>query len=182
MKELTQALVREFLRYNPVTGVITWRERDRKWFQTYRSFKSWNSKNSGQVAGTTHKGSRGKTYICIKVDGTTYKAHRLAWLYVTGEFPDEIDHESGDGTDNRWCNLRDVNRQQNGSNKRLPVNNTSGVCGVSWSGGKWQSSIKVKQKQIYLGKFLNFFDAICARKSAENNHGFHTNHGSVRPL
>lgn len=181
---LTQEIVKEFLNYDPDTGVLTWRERDQKWFKTYRSFCSWNAKHSGKLAGSVHKGSRGKSYVCVKINGDVYKAHRLIWLHVTGETPDEIDHLNGDGTDNRLCNLRNVSRLDNGVNKRLASNNTSGVTGVSWntSAGKWQSSIKVKQRQIYLGNFDNLFDAACARKSSENYHNFHKNHGSVRPL
>ena len=103
---------------------------------------------------------------------------------MTGHWPDPIDHESGDGTDNRWCNLQSVTCQENGCNKRTPSNNTSGVTGVSLkkSTGRWQSSIKVNQVQFYLGSFIDFFEAVCARKSAEVSHGFHINHGSVRPL
>lgn len=181
-QQLTQEIVKEFLTYDPDTGVLTWNSRSEKWFKTYRSYRSWNSKHAGKSAGIIHKGSRGKSYICVKVHGKAYKAHRLIWLYVTGMFPDEIDHDDGNGENNKWINLHNVSRQQNGTNKRLPSNNTSGICGVRFSSGKWQSSIKVKQKQIYLGKFDNLLDAACARKSSENFHQFHRNHGSARPL
>lgn len=184
MKELlTQELVKEFLHYNPDTGVFTWLHRDQNWFATYRSFRSWNAKNAGKQAGNVHKCTRGKKYVCIKVNGKTYKAHRLAFLYMTGSFPtDDVDHLSGDGTDNRWSIIREATKHQNGCNKKLPSNNTSGVMGVGLSSGRWQATIKVKQKNIYLGKFSDFFEAVCARKSAENKHGFHANHGSIRPL
>lgn len=182
--ELTQDIVRELLDYNPDTGVLTWKKRDLKWFKSYRSYCSWNAKHSGNVVGIVHKGSRGKSYVCIKIQGSTCKAHRLVFLHMEGSTPVEVDHINGDGTDNRWCNLREADRIENGVNKRIASNNTSGVTGVGWntSSCKWQSYIKVKQKQIYLGKFSDFFEAVCVRKSAENYYNFHKNHGSVRPL
>jgi len=181
---INQTELKKVLSYNQYTGEFTWLKRGRSYFASYRSYCSWNAKHAGIIAGSLHLGSRGKTYVHIHINGVTYKAHRLAYLYMIGEWPDEIDHDDGDGVNNEWVNINSVTRQKNGCNKRLPSNNTSGVVGVGWSNSsnKWQSYIKVKQENIYLGKYNDFFEAVCARKSAENFHGFHVNHGSVRPL
>jgi hypothetical protein len=95
-----------------------------------------------------------------------------------------IDHEDGNGLNNRWENLRDVTRLENMRNRRKYKNNTSGVVGVVWNKarGKWQVQIKVKGTLIFLGYFVNKDDAIKARKKADIKYGFHKNHGEDRPL
>jgi len=83
-------------------------------------------------------------------------AHRLAWLYVTGSWPDfEVDHVNLDGTDNRWANLRLATSSQNQRNRRLQSNNTSGYKGVHKlkNNGKFLAYIKVHGKQKRLGIF-----------------------------
>lgn len=102
-KVLTQARVREVFSYNKDTGVFTWKT------STTRSVKI------GDVAGCINTGDG---YRQIAVDGKTYKAHRLVWLYIFGKFPDKyIDHISGISDDNRLCNLRDVTHQENQKNQ-----------------------------------------------------------------
>ena len=130
----------------------------------------------GDIAGYGH--STG--YKQISIDGNQYFSHRLAWLYVHGKWPEhEIDHINGIRDDNRIENLRCVDRQENSRNTAVNKNNTSGVSGVSWCKHhkKWFSRIFISHTAQSLGYFTNFFDAVCARKSAENKHGFHPNHG-----
>ena len=90
----------------------------------------------GWTLGTNSGGVRNRGYKKINVDGTQYRAHRLAWLYVYGSWPkQEIDHINGSRADNRIANLRDVSTSVNQQNRRRPQsNNRSGVLGVSMRG------------------------------------------------
>ena len=139
------------------------------------------SRRIGQAAGWIDK--RCKGYIRIEISGTVYYAHRLAWLYVYGCFPDdEIDHINGIRGDNRISNLRLVSRRNNMMNKGRYKNNSSGITGVYWykSTEKWLAKIRFNDKMIHLGYFEDFFEACCARRSAEIKYGFHKNHGLPR--
>ena len=170
---ITQTELKKLLHYDPDTGVLTWRDRgDRK----------WDARFAGREYGTRWKGRGNTHYIVGSVNYEPHRAHRLAWLYITGEWPDTIDHINGDGTDNRWCNLRNVDQHTNAKNQRVRKNNTSGVLGVSWdrANGKWSVQITVDGKVTRVGRYRDKFEAICARKSAEILHGFHENHGGVR--
>jgi uncharacterized protein YkuJ len=138
---------------------------------------------AGAVVGSVVKDGCGKTYLTIWINGKNVKAHRLAWLYMTGEFPAAtVDHINGNGTDNRWENLRCVSKGENNKNKRLFRKNKSGVCGVAFHKRDhiWTASIRVKTRLIHLGTFVNKDDAIDARRRAERDYGFHDNHGSPR--
>ena len=119
-------------------------------------------------------------YIRMKVGGKLYLAHRLAFLYMTGKWPeDQVDHINHIRDDNRWCNLREVSHQENHKNQSKPKSNTSGVTGVCWCKRykKWKAQIKVEGKVKNLGSFTSKEDATKARKEAEIKYGFHDNHG-----
>lgn len=173
--EITQALVREFFNYDPNSGVLTWRERDRKWFATDRSCRTWNSRYAEKPAGSYNL----RGYMHCSIFRKTYASHRLAWLYVYGEWPDVIDHINGVPTDNRIANLRNVTQHENLKNLATRATNRSGVTGVSWNKARkmWTATMSVGGKTRVLGLSKNFFEAVCLRKSAENAHGFHQNHG-----
>ena len=158
---LTQKDLKAKLDYNPETGDFIWKIKARG--IKYQS-----------IAGTTRR------YIHISVNGVIYYAHRLAWLYVYGQFPTlQIDHINGIPTDNRICNLRDVSITANKRNYKISKANTSGVIGVTWNQqyGKWQAQICVDRKNIILGRFSDFNDAVKAREEASIKYGFHQNHG-----
>lgn len=185
MKKLTQEILKELIHYCPETGVFTWRERDLKWFRRECDQKTWNTRFSGKKAGCTGDNSCGKKYRFIVVFKIMYLAHRLAWLYMSGSFPKhEIDHVNGNGRDNRFLNIRDVSRSDNHKNTRIPATNTSGLVGVVWdkSRNKWAARIKVNRRHINLGRYEDWFEAVCARKSANLKYNFHPNHGEKRPL
>ncbi len=168
---ITQEQLKKIIHYSPETGSFTW---------LIQRGKASPGKSAGHVC---YKNT--KQYLIIGVNGRIDRAHRLAWLYMTGSWPTmEIDHINGNGLDNSWSNLREVDRQTNCRNMRLHSHNTSGVAGVSWrkQKSKWRSYIVVNNKQLNLGHFCDWFDAVCARKSAEIKHSFHPNHGSKRPL
>ena len=125
------------------------------------------------------KGRR-TSYIAIYIEGNTYCAHRLAYLYMTGKFPDlQIDHIDRDGLNNKWENLREVSNIENARNRGVNSNNKSGVPGIYWDKrcGKWIARIDIPKGRIHLGTFSSFLDACCSRKSAEKKYLFHPNYG-----
>lgn len=183
MEELTQEIVQELLDYNPETGILTWKERSKEWFKRERDWKPWNIRFAGKEAGHDWKGSKGRkastSYRQISIFSIIYPAHRVAWMYYHGYWPNVIDHINGNGLDNRITNLRDVSYQENSKNMAKFCNNTSGVTGVCWCNTheKWIARINVRGKKITLGYFENFDEAVEARKSAEVEYGYHENHG-----
>lgn len=153
---MDQAKLKELLHYNPATGEFTWLV------------------DKGQRArkGVAINGIRVGGYMVIRIDNKNYRAHRLAWLYQTGEFPkEEVDHINGVKSDNCWDNLRDVSRSHNQQNQKISLNNTSGFKGVSFikATGKWRAYIRVKSKVINLGCcFSTPIEAALARCNFEN--------------
>lgn len=169
--------LRRLLAYNPETGLFDWLERPRDLCKTEQSFKAWNTKFSGKPA-FTRVDIEG--YYAGAIFNKMYRAHRVAFAHYHGHWPkNQIDHINQDRTDNRIINLRDVSHAENGTNQKLPSNNTSGVCGVIWykARQKWQVRIKVDGVTKHLGYFTDISAAAAARKSAETKYGFHSNHG-----
>jgi hypothetical protein len=171
---LTAEYVRQILYYNPETGVFTWRTRPREHFATLNAFATWNAKYAHRATG----GSTNKDgYLRIGINGNSYYAHRLAWLYMTGEWPtDEIDHVNGTTIDNKISNLRQASHAQNMINRKLQKNNTSGHKGVRWSkrDRMWSVSIKTGGRTNYLGYFRDdqFDEAVAVyEKAARELHG-----------
>jgi len=168
VSNLTVSRARELLSYDKSTGELRW--------LVSRS----GAPRAGQIAGWLSP-IRGNFYRYVMIDKQSYSAHRLAWLIVTGEWPEaEIDHINGDGADNRWSNLRQVSSSENRRNQRRRVTNKTGVIGVHWckSSRVWRASIKPSgEKRQYLYNGKDFFEACCARKSAEVKYDFHPNHG-----
>lgn len=168
--DLTQDRVRSILNYNPNTGLFTWKHRD-------DVQQKWNTRYAGKIAGLTNDAG----YILIAISKKLYRAHRLAWLYVYGYLPEEVDHIDHDHANNRISNLRDVTRKANSRNLPLAANNTSGRTGVWWHKGarRWAAEIMVNKKKISLGLFDSIDDASIARSAAEYKYGFHENHGAA---
>jgi hypothetical protein len=178
--EITRELLQELLEYNPETGILTWKPREREWFTSDYRHRDWIKRWSGMSAGYVfHNKILDQKYVKVCVMGKRLLAHRVIWMLVHGQWPDDIDHINGCSTDNRLVNLRSVDRTTNLRNRARFKNNTSGVTGVVWTkrSQKWRAQIRVNTKQICLGLHADKFDAICARKSAENRYGFHPNHG-----
>lgn len=160
---LSIGLLKELLNYNPDTGNF-----------------NWLCSRSGVHASKSFAG--GKTaggYLKICINGDSFCIHRLAWFYVYGYWPDQIDHINGIRDDNRIVNLRDVSSGDNGKNSSIPSHNTSGVLGVCWHKhtGRWRAQIQVEGKVIHLGCFDYFNDAVISRQEANIKYGFHKNHG-----
>lgn len=109
-------------------------------------------------------------YLRIGVDRQRYLAHRLAWFYVFGVWPEnEIDHIDGNKLNNRIANLRDATPSMNQHNKRLMANNTSGIQGVSWDAhnGKWAATIQAFKRKYFLGRFNTLTEARQVREAAK---------------
>ena len=140
---LTAQRLREVLAYDPETGIFS------------RKVKAGHNRPCDRV-GCVRDKSGSHPYLVVMVDYVLYRAHRLAWLYIHGEWPPQnIDHINGDTLDNRIANLRPCNQQQNNGNQRRAKNNTSGFRGVSFKAdrGKWKAYIVVGNKQRHLGYF-----------------------------
>ena len=159
---LTQSQLKEYVEYDPSTGE----------FFRIKKYGTYNT--LGKIE--TIDGD----YYSFLVCGERDTAHRWAFLYMLGRKPlDMVDHINHDKLDNRWENLREVSNQENQRNMRVPKDNTSGVVGVSWNktANRWIASISVDIGLVHLGSFVQFSDAVNARKNAEVLYGFHTNHG-----
>lgn len=151
---ITQGILQEILHYDPNTGIFTWKKK------TSRKIVA------GDIAGC--KKSYG--YIGIRINGFCYMAHRLAWLYSHGYFPEHlIDHKDQNPTHNWISNLREVGKVCNGRNCGNSVRNTSGVKGVTLRNDlkKWTAIIRANRRNIYIGSFEDFDDAVCARLAVE---------------
>lgn len=175
----TPEALRNILSYDPETGVLTWRCRPAGLFKCERDAMLWNAKNAGRQAFTCLQAG----YLAGAVFGKTIRAHRVIWALHYGKWPDQdIDHISGDRTDNRIANLRCVSRAENCRNKTRQVRNKSGRTGVHWctTNSKWVASICFNAKSRHLGMFRSLAKAIEARARAERALGFHANHDRLK--
>lgn len=153
---LTQQRLRELVDYNPETGVFLWRSNTSK-------YPAQSLKREGKLATSVN----GTGYNQLYLDGEKFYASRLAWLYMTGEWPDHyIDHENQTRADDRWVNLREATPSNNSTNKKLLSSNTSGCRGVWKQNGRWCVRITVRGVVHYLGSFVEFDDAVAAREEA----------------
>ena len=154
---ITQEELKSCLYYDQATGVFTWKK--------YMSA----SAKAGDVAG----GIVSTGYRVIGLFGKTYLAHRLAWLYVFGYFPEGIvDHINREPSDNRICNLREATQSCNMRNSKVSTVNRSGVKGVSIDKKKWRAVIVVRGKQLSLGRHRTKLEAAKARWLAERKYGW----------
>jgi len=161
---ITQQELKEKLDYNPDTG-----EFRKICYTRGKHFgRTLKKRNNKTISGHT-------VYQNITINGKSYPAHKLAWLYMTGEYPDcFIDHINRDSTDNRFSNLRKASYAENNRNKSMSRNNTSGYKGVNWHKGsnKWRAEIKVNNKAITIGYFKNIEDAnIAYTEAVKQYHG-----------
>lgn len=169
------AELRQLLRYEPETGKLFWLAREIN--PNDRGPTIFNKRYAGKEAFTCRMGQK---HLQGRVYNHGLLAHRVIWALIYGEWPHwQIDHINGNPTDNRLANLRDVRAVENQRNMKRPSNNTSGVSGVDWQEGRqrWRARIKVGGKNIHVGRFIEFGDAVRARQDALARHDFHPNHG-----
>lgn len=161
---LTSELVRSILNYDPEIGIFTWK---------YRSgaAKAWNTRYSGKTAGSVNKDG----YVQIAINNKQYYAHRLAWLYTKGIWPEiQIDHRDLNKSNNKWKNLRKSGSSGNRSNTKIRADSISGIKGVWFDKKrkKYSAQITTQKKHISLGRFDSPEDAYVAYcKAAEKYHG-----------
>lgn len=142
--------------YNPETGVFIRR-------------KTSGNKVMGSRAGTLH--STGYRYI--EILGSSYSEHRLAWFYIHGYWPtNNIDHIDGSKSNNKLNNLREATQSDNGKNRILSKNNSTGHTGVSFYTplNKYVAKITIDKKQKHIGYYTTIEEAVSARKDAELLH------------
>jgi HNH endonuclease len=149
-------LLRELLHYDPETGSLTWKIR-RHGVGGY----------PGHTAGYSID-----TYktLYVKIDGVLYQVPYIIWKMMTGrDFVERITYIDGDRSNNRWHNLREVNRSKLALTYRKPKNNKTGFKGVMFDNDnvKYRAQIRYRRKHYHLGSFDRIEDAIAARKKAE---------------
>lgn len=127
---MTNAELRAGLLYDPVTGAISWKDR---------------AAGYPSAAG----------YLRLRIEGALYYAHRLAWLYMVGEWPRAgVDHRDGDTRNNSWANLRSADQALNNENRRAAAkHNRTGLLGVERNGSAYAARIRVRGHRIYIGTF-----------------------------
>lgn len=160
-KLLTQEELLFLLHYDPDTGVFEW---------TKDASKGWHHHLRRGVAGTIDK----KGYRAIMIKGQKYKAHRLAWMYITGVWPvNQIDHINNIKDDNRFSNLREASNAQNVRNQGMRKSNSSGFRGVGkvkrWN--RWYAAIFVGGKRLHLGFFRTAEEASVVYEEAAKRYG-----------
>jgi hypothetical protein len=147
--------LREVATYNPDTGLFYWK-----------------SSHGGRRADGKPAGAKTRAgYIRISLDGTDYLAHRLAWLYHYGAWPENVvDHINGDRADNRIQNLRDVPHWANLQNTQtISQNNNTGARGVTRLKNRYRAEIQVNGQRIHLGVFDTVEEAANSYINAKNS-------------
>lgn len=143
--EITQKQLKEIVSYNEFTGEFTWNK---------HYFKSKEGKRADFISSSG--------YMSISIKTKPNLAHRLAWLYMTGELPKfNIDHIDGDRTNNRFNNLRNVESVVNSQNQRKPhKDNLTGLLGVSRHvKNRFKASINILGKAKHIGTYKSAEDA-----------------------
>jgi hypothetical protein len=157
MWELTAERLRELLDYNPFTGLFT------------NKIQRGKRGPIGAVAGSYDKDG----YVIIMISGKKFRAGRLAFLYVEGRWPREIDHVDGIRHHDAWANLRECTRSENTAYSDRPVGE-SGLRGVKFDerSSTWRARIGFGGYREYLGPFDTKEEAYAAYlKAVDSVHG-----------
>lgn len=163
---ITQDVAIKLFYIKPSTGELCWKSIPPK------------SSKTDDVAGNILNCKTVK-YRTFTFNGKQYLSHRVIWLMTYGVWPEFIDHIDGNGMNNMISNLRSVSFSENLKNRPTQKNNKTGISGISYRSdhGKFVVRIGGNGKRVNVGSFDDFFEACCARKSAERKLGYHLNHG-----
>lgn len=168
---LTQEHLKELATYNTTTG-------------NFVSKLNRGTIKVGDILGYREK----RGYIQIRIDNITYLAHRLAFLYMTGTIPVNIDHIDNDPSNNSWANLRLATPSENSHNSKLPCSSTTGIKGLHYYKDKRYYQAQVKYNYKCYSKYFPFYieerreqvkeKAInWLQETRKRLHGEFTNHG-----
>lgn len=133
--------LRQFIAYEPSSGSFRW-------------VKRFDTRTPGIATGIISSNG----YILFSIKGRCYSAHRLAVAFQTDAWPaGDVDHIDGDRKNNKWDNLRSIDRQGNIQNQRTAPkhNRYSGLLGAHYvkETGKFRARIKCNGVKINLGTF-----------------------------
>lgn len=162
---------------------VQWLHRPVSHFSAVRGYKTFNGQRAGKRVGTLLGPLNKYRIISITVRDVKYQIleHIAVWALHNGLYPDvQIDHEDGDGLNNKISNLRLATHTENMHNKGRYRNNSSGHVGVHWYArySKWCASGRHNDKRKTIGYFDNIEDAIAARKAWEVDKDFSHRHGT----
>jgi len=143
--------VDEWLDYQPDSGKFFWKKTAPQ-----------GTRQEGRETATINSNG----YKLIKLKGVLYRAHRVAFLLMNGEFPLVVDHINRDRSDNKWDNLREASHQENCFNRSLDTRNRTGITGVFFYAA--ENAYTVTYGKRYIGRSKSLFEAACLRKSKEN--------------
>lgn len=168
--------------YDKETGVLTWKERP----PTSKNNNIFNSLFAGKPAGSVVTSNKSKTsYVAVKINGKSYKAHRIIFSIMTGTMPDEVDHIDHNGLNNKWENLRASNGRDNARNLPMLRSNKSGHIGVNWhkAAKKWQvRAVNEEGKRIDLGRYDSLETAAMVRKKYEKEFKYFEHRDNVNDI
>lgn len=153
---ITQEELKNIVIYDPDTGI-------------FKYIKQTNPRALiGRIAGTKQKDG----HLYLQYKKKRYQLHQLAFLYMEGSLPNEVDHINRISNDNRWCNLRKCTRTQNSYNSSIRSNNTSGVKGISLNkrNGKWLVRMYINGKETFIGEYVDKEEAIRINKLYRNKY------------
>lgn len=177
------AFLKECFQLKEPDGILVWKRRPREHFVTDFAWKTFNTKWCGKSAGTVYIAAgrkSGAKYLRVMLLKRQWYSHRIIYYLRTGIDPldNQVDHEDGDGLNNRRRNHRLADNETNCRNQSISNNNTSGKLGVFKRRTGWVVYIGSE----YVGHFKQFTKAVTARSEAAKARGYHTSHGRAKEL